>query len=157
MVSLAEARETISQASTSSTFDEKLQNQVRMVLDFVQDSLKHVPHARREHMTLGQYLHRHGYVQGAAASAADNATEQFLSDILRRKLEKVIGRAVDVNAADLVDWEAAGVRTNPGLHAQEEARVKASLRGETGTSKGAYSPENTVEAMLESHLGGRAA
>ncbi len=62
VVSLAEARETVSQASTCSTFDEKLQNQVRLVLDFVQDSLKHVPHSRREHMTLGAYLHRHGYV-----------------------------------------------------------------------------------------------
>lgn len=48
VVSLAEARETVAQAPTSSLFDEKLQAQITQVLDFAEEQLKYVPHSRRE-------------------------------------------------------------------------------------------------------------
>lgn len=56
MVSLAEARELVANTQTSQVFDEKLQAQIKAILSFVEDSLKFVPHSRREAMTLGDYL-----------------------------------------------------------------------------------------------------
>ena len=64
MVSLAEARETVAHAPTSSVFDERAQNQFKTVLDFVEDQLKYVPHSRREAMTLGDFINRHTYMNG---------------------------------------------------------------------------------------------
>ena len=90
---------------------------MKVVLDFVQDSLSHVPHSRRESMTLGDYIQRHGYIQGAASLASENGSERFLADVLQRKIKQVIGESVDTSAADMIDWELAGVRTNPGVHA----------------------------------------
>jgi hypothetical protein len=68
VVSLAEARETVANAPTSNNFDERLQSQLRHVLDFVDDQLKLVPHARREAMTLGEFLARHPYTAGGAGN-----------------------------------------------------------------------------------------
>lgn len=89
MVSLSEARETVLNAPTSTHFDEKLQQQMRIVLDFVEDQLRLVPHARREAMTLGDFLARHPYTSSGASNNAQ--LEQFLSGILKNKLESVIG------------------------------------------------------------------
>lgn len=89
-MSLSEARETVQNAPTSTNFDEKLQQQMRIVLDFVEDQLRLVPHARREGMTLGDFLARHPYT---SIGASNNASlEQFLSGILKTKLETVIGQ-----------------------------------------------------------------
>lgn len=122
VVSLAEARETIALASTSSVFDERLQNQMKIVLDFVQDQLKHVPNARREHMTLGDFIQRHSYLGGTQV-ATETGTESFLADVLQRKISQIIGNSVDTSAADMIDWELAGVRTNPGTHQKEDDRI----------------------------------
>jgi hypothetical protein len=62
---------------------------MRSVLDFVEDQLKLVPHSRRESMKLGDFLARHPYISGGASNNA--SLEQFLSGILKNKLESVIG------------------------------------------------------------------
>lgn len=113
VVSLAEARATVSHAPTSSgTFDEKMQSQFRTLLDFVEDSLKYVSHSRREAMTLGDFINRHAYLsQGMSTSAAHN--DHFMITALRNKIGQVLGEQSDMGAADLIDWEYASVRTNP--------------------------------------------
>ena len=83
VISLAEARETVANAPTSNLFDEKLQAQIKLVLDFAEESLKGVPNARREQITLGDYLQRHNYI----AQSSNNAqTSPYLPDLLKRKL-----------------------------------------------------------------------
>ena len=94
---------------------------MRSVLDFVEDQLKLVPHSRRESMNLGDFLTRHPYIAGGASNNA--SLEQFLSGILKNKLESVIGQQINIDAADFIDWEYASVKTNPGIHAQEDARI----------------------------------
>jgi len=69
VVSLAEARETVAHAPTSSVFDEKAQAQFRTVLDFVEEQLKFVQHSRREAMTLGDFVNRHTYLNGGSSTA----------------------------------------------------------------------------------------
>jgi len=51
-----------------------------------------------------------------------------LSGILKNKLENIIGEQIDVNAADFIDWEYATVKTNPAIHAQEDARIQAAIK-----------------------------
>jgi hypothetical protein len=36
-----------------------------------------------------------------------------LSQILRNKITEVLGSQSDINAAEVIDWEYASVRTNP--------------------------------------------
>lgn len=151
VVSLAEARETVANAATSASFDERLQSQMKLVLDFVQEQLKHVPHARREQMTLGEFLSRHTYLSGGTSLASESGTERFLADVLQRKLKQVIGDSVEAGAADFVDWELANVRTNPGTHKKEDARVREAMKEGKG-----YNLEGTVEAQLDNQLNGRA-
>jgi hypothetical protein len=98
---------------------------MRQVLDFVEDQLRMIPHARREGMKLGDFLSRHPYVSGGAGNQA--SLEQYLSSILKNKLEEVIGSQIDVNAAEFIDWEYGSVKTNPVIHQQEDARVQAAL------------------------------
>ena len=40
-----------------------------------------------------------------------------MADILKRKIQDVLGSSIGVQAADMIDWEFGGVRTNPGIHA----------------------------------------
>jgi hypothetical protein len=150
VVSLAEARETVINAPTSNHFDERLQSQMRHVLDFVDDQLRMVPHARREAMTLGDFLARHTYTAGGVGN--HNSQEQFLSNILKNKIEQVLGSSVDTNGADIIDWEYGTVRTNPIIHEQEDTRVKAALSQGKG-----YSLEQTSEAVIDSQQHGRGA
>lgn len=121
VVSLAEARETVLNAPTSTHFDEKLQTQMRQLLDFVEDQLRMIPHSRREGMKLGDFLARHPYISGGAGNHA--SLEQFLSGILKNKLEQVVGQQIDINAAEFIDWEYGTVKTNPLIHEQEDARI----------------------------------
>jgi hypothetical protein len=108
-----------------------------------------VPHARREAMTLGQYIERHGYITQGSGS---ERKEDYIADILKRKIEQVLGQAVDINEANYIDWEVAGVRTNPGMHQAEDARIRSSLAEGKG-----YNQEGSSDNILESHLSGRAA
>jgi hypothetical protein len=144
VVSLAEAKETVANAPTSQLFDERLQGQVRAVLEYVEDSLKTVPHQRREQMTLGEYLQRHSYINSLQGS------QEYLNDILKRRIESLLGTSEDDTAT--IDWELAGVRTNPLIHEQEDTRVKSALSEGKG-----YSPEGTLDILIDSHLHGRAA
>jgi hypothetical protein len=89
-VSLAEARETVAHAPTSSVFDERAQSQFRTVLDFVEEQLKFVPHSRREAMTLGDFVNRHTYLNGGTSSAGAHQ-EPFMAQILRNKISEVLG------------------------------------------------------------------
>jgi len=82
------------------------------VLDFVEDQLKSVPHSRREAMTLGDFVNRHSYLNGGISTAGAHQ-DQFLSQILRNKITEVLGSQSDINAAEVIDWEYASVRTNP--------------------------------------------
>lgn len=122
---------------------------MRSVLDFVEDQLKLVPHSRREAMNLGDFLTRHPYIAGGASNNA--SLEQFLSGILKNKLESVIGQQINIDAADFIDWEYASVKTNPGIHAQEDARIQAAIKMGKG-----YNPEGVVDATIESQHYGRA-
>ena len=149
VVSLADARETVAQAPTSTVFDERLQAQIKTVLDFVEDSLRIVPHSRREAMTLGDYIERHGYI---AQSGQTDRREEHMNEILKRKIQDVLGKSVDINGADLIDWEYAGVNTNPSIHAQQDIRVKAALAEGKG-----YSPEASSDNTVDSYINGRAA
>ena len=142
-MSLTEARETVLNAPTSTHFDEKLQGQMRQVLDFVEDQLRMVPHSRRETMKLGDFLARHPYLSGGAGNHA--SLEQFLSGILKNKLEEVVGQQIDINAAEFIDWEYGTVKTNPLIHQQEDARVQTALSQGKG-----YNPEGTTDAILDS-------
>ena len=101
-------------------------------------------------MTLGEFMQRHSYL-GGAQTATENGTESFLADVLQRKISQIIGNSVDSSAADLIDWELAGVRTNPGTHKKEDERIKLAMAQGKG-----HSLEGTVEAELESQLSGRA-
>jgi hypothetical protein len=112
VVSLAEARETVANAPTSSLFDEKLQAQVKSVLDFAEESLRGVPHSRREHITLGDYIQRHNYISNQGTSAA---ASNYLPDLLKRRINQIVGQALDIEDST-IDWELAGVRTNPIIH-----------------------------------------
>lgn len=125
MVSLAEARATVSHAPTSSSsFDEKMQAQFRTLLDFVEDSLKYVSHTRREAMTLGDFVNRHTYTsQGLSTAGAHN--DDFMITALKNKLTSVLGEQANMGAADLIDWEYANVRTNPLIQEQEDGRIKS--------------------------------
>lgn len=51
----------------------------------------------------------------------------------------------------MIDWEFAGVRTNPGIHAQEDQKVRLTMA--EGKS---YSPDHSSDAILESHTSGKA-
>ena len=144
VVSLAEARETVAQAPTSSLFDERLQAQITQVLDFAEEQLKYVPHARREQISLGDFLARHTYTGGSTSQSS----QQYMADVLRNKLQQVIGDSIDQAAT--IDWEFGGFRTNPLTHKQEDARVKAALAQGKG-----YNAEATLDAQIESQLGGR--
>lgn len=95
---------------------------MRHVLEFVDEQLKLIPHSRREGMNLGEFLARHPYTSGDSGN--NNSQEQFLSKILKNKIEQVLGSSVDTNGADLIDWEYGSVRTNPMIHEQEDTRVK---------------------------------
>lgn len=110
--------------------------------------MKFVPHARREAMTLGDYIQRHSYINNT-----NEEQPQYMTDILKRKIQEVIGESANIFGADLIDWEFADYRTNPGTHAQEDARIKASVaQGGRGPNS-----ETIVETTIESHLNGRAA
>ncbi len=85
-----------------------------------------MPHSRREAMTLGDFMAKHPYISGGASNQP--TLEQFLSGILKNKLENIIGEQIDVNAADFIDWEYATVKTNPAIHAQEDARIQAAIK-----------------------------
>jgi hypothetical protein len=143
VVSLAEARETVLNAPTSTHFDEKLQTQMRQLLDFVEDQLRMIPHSRREGMKLGDFLARHPYISGGAGNHA--SLEQFLSGILKNKLEQVVGQQIDVNAAEFIDWEYGTVKTNPLIHEQEDARIQSALSQGKG-----YNAEGTADIILDS-------
>jgi hypothetical protein len=57
---------------------------------------------------------RHHYVNAAAI-------QEFSNDILKRKIQDIIGSAAtEMDAADVIDWEFAGVRTAPYVHKQED-------------------------------------
>lgn len=146
MISLAEAKETVSHAPTSSLFDERAQSQFKTVLDFVEDQLAFVPHSRREAMTLGDFLSRHTYTNGGGSSR-----EPFLAQVLRNKISEVLGEhQVDINAAEVIDWEYVGVRTNPHIHEQEDLKTKAALAEGKG-----YNLEATSEAYVDGQLTGK--
>ena len=147
VVSLADARATAASMTPSALFDEKLKAQILALFDFVEDSLRFVPHARREAMQLGDYIERHGYVAKSAQRRGD-----FMVDVLKNKIAEVLGKTEDLEGADFIDWEFAGLRTNPALHKEEEARVREALAQGKG-----YSSEATSEHLLESGLNGRAA
>lgn len=100
-------------------------------------------------MTLGDFIAKHPYISGGASNQP--TLEQFLSGILKNKLENIIGEQIDVNAADFIDWEYATVKTNPAIHAQEDARIQAAIKQGKG-----YNPEATVDATIESQQFGRA-
>ena len=110
---MAEAREIVKNVKPSKLFDKKLQQQVESVLEYIDQSLQYVPHARRKAMTLGEYLQRHHYFNV-------NVQQEFSNHILQNKIQHVIGKFVDAQTADIVDWEFAGVRTHPAIHSQED-------------------------------------
>ena len=93
-------------------------------------------------MTLGEYIQRHSYIQSASMSES----------ILKNKIQEVLGSTIDMGAADMIDWEFGGVRTNPGIHELEDKRVKAALAEGKG-----YDAEITAEATIDSYMQGRGA
>jgi hypothetical protein len=110
------------------------------VLEFAEDVLKGVPHSRREQMTLGEFMDRHNYIGG------------HLNTVMSNKLKQVLGESIEGYAADVIDWEFGGVRTNPIVHMQEDAKI----RHAASLGKG-YSAEETASHVLESNLSGKAA
>lgn len=143
VVSLAEARETVANAPTSTLFDEKLQAQIKMVFDFADDSLKGVPNARREQITLGDYLQRHNYISN---SQNNSQAAPFLPELLKRRLTQLVGDAIDTDNAT-IDWEYANVRTNPHIHNQVDAQVTSTLSQGKGINV-----EGTVDNTIEAYL-----
>lgn len=69
-----------------------------------------------------------------------------MADVLKRKIQNILGSKIDIHATDMIDWEFGGVRTNPGVHAKEDERVKASLAEGKG-----YDPEGTSKLTIENH------
>jgi hypothetical protein len=90
IVSLAEAKETVAHAPTSSIFDERAQAQFRTVLDFIEDQLKFVPHSRREAMTLGDFINRHSYFS-SSSSSNEVHKQPFLTSVLKNKITEALG------------------------------------------------------------------
>lgn len=77
-----------------------------MVLEYVNDSLKFVPHSRRKDISLGEFMKRHHFLNSSSLF-------DFGSDILRNKIEETLGKTLDLESAEVIDWEFAGTRTHP--------------------------------------------
>jgi hypothetical protein len=68
-------------------------------------------------------------------------------------LSELIGQTLDPNGENtIVDWEFAGVKTNPETHLQEDARIKSALAKGKG-----FNAEGTTEIILDSQQKGRGA
>lgn len=145
VISIAHAKETVANAPTSNLFDEKLQSQIKLVLDFAEDSLKGVPHARREKITLGEYLQRHNYI---SQSHSNPAASPFLPDLLKRRLQQLVGETIDTDNS-VIDWEFANARTSPEVHATQDEAVLRSLKEGKGLNS-----EGVVETFLNDELNG---
>jgi hypothetical protein len=98
-------------------------------------------------MTLGDYIERHSYI---TKPSGPERRENHMGDVLRRRIEEVIGKAVDVSGADVIDWELAEVRTNPGVQRNEDERIRAALAEGKG-----YSAEGTSDNIIDSQSSGR--
>ena len=55
------------------------------MLEYIDNSLKYVPHERRKEISLGDYLKRHHYIN-------DNGLDEFANDILKNKIQEVMGK-----------------------------------------------------------------
>lgn len=70
-----------------------------------------------------------------------------MASVLKNKITEVLGEQIDINAAEVIDWEFAGVRTNPHIHQQEDNRTKAALEEGKG-----YDAEATSDVINEALL-----
>jgi Icc-related predicted phosphoesterase len=94
-----------------------------MVLDYIQDSLKYVPHERRKEIKLGEYMKRHQFM-----SAGQENFTQFADHILRSKIESTLGQMAELEKIEMIDWEYANARTNPSMHEAKDEKVKKALK-----------------------------
>ena len=125
VVSLAEARQSVENSPTNLALDQTLKANITLVLDFISTELQYVAHERRTEMTLGEFLKQHPQLNAGSL-------QEFGSDMLRRRLEKLLGRADDINDAESIEWEMAqgAVKTNPVMHHLMEEEIKgAAERG----------------------------
>ena len=120
VVSLAEAHQSVENLPSNLAVNKNLKTNIGLVLDFISSELQYVSHERRSQMTLHEFLTQHPQLNASSL-------QDFGSDMLRRRLEKVLGKIEDINEADVVDWELGqgGVRTNPVMHVLIEEDVKS--------------------------------
>ena len=63
-----------------------------LVLDYINDTMKYVPHQRRKEMSLGDFMKRHHYLNS-------NSLLEFANDILKNKIQETLGKTIDIDAA----------------------------------------------------------
>lgn len=57
---------------------------MKLVLDYVDNSLRYVNHERRKEISLGEYLNRHHYMNSSSL-------KEFSNDILKGMISKALG------------------------------------------------------------------
>ena len=117
VMSIAEAKSLIENSTEVSDYiDNKTKNQILMVLDYVDKSLKYVSHERRKVISLGEYITNHHYMNASTLT-------EFNNDILKGMISKVLGESANLQETDVYDWQFGLARTSPRTHKQEDARV----------------------------------
>lgn len=48
---------------------------------------------------------------------------EFADHILKNKIQSALGRAIDLENAEMIDWEFAGVQSNPVVHVNKSKKV----------------------------------
>jgi hypothetical protein len=62
---------------------------------------------------LGEYLKRHSFLN-------TSSLEDYANDILKKKLNELIGSATDLEGVDMIDWEFGNFRTQPLTHQRHD-------------------------------------
>ena len=117
--SLAEAHQSVENLPTNLAVNKNLKANIDLVLDFISSELQYVSHEHRS-QTLHEFLTQHPQLNASSL-------QDFGSEMLRRRLEKVLGKIEDINEAEVVDWklDKSGVRTNPVMHVLIEENVNS--------------------------------
>lgn len=82
-------------------------------MEYINNTLSYIAHDRRQQITLGEYLSRHNYLNSASY-------EELMNDVVKNRIQEILGKKVDIEKVDTIDWEFAGVRTNPLIHRIED-------------------------------------
>ena len=114
--SIYDARQA-SQSDSSISAVEKAQ--IQSLLAHIDERTKFISNARRESITVGQYLAEHD-----ASSAS--AFADYANGLLRQKLISSLGKGRE--DGDIIDWDVNGVRTQPVDHKIDDIDSKSLLK-----------------------------